>query len=244
MRRWLICIALLFAAPAAAGGFSDWAAIVVAGDSYAHSGARSAVFDNGRIAIAKELVQIGFSADNIRQLSDRPRKYPQGNPSQSTLRNVARALQGVADKTHGGCLAYFTSHGDDKGIGIGDELLSPRGLSGILAAACHGRPAVIIVSACYSGVFVPKLKAPDRIVFTAAAADRSSFGCGESDRYTFFDTCTIQLLPGAGDFATFGKQMQACVAAREKKEKMSPPSNPQFVMGARAAALVPHWKPH
>ncbi len=242
MSRWLFAFAL-FVAPASANGFSNWAAIVVAGDSYAHSGARSAVFDNGRMAIANELVQIGFKPENIRQFSDRPRKYPDGHPRKATVRNLARGLTDGAAKAQGGCLAYVTSHGDDQGVGIGDDLLSPGRFSRMLSSACHGRPAVVIVSACYSGVFVPKLKAPDRIVFTAAAADRSSFGCGESDKYTFFDTCTVQLLPGAGDFATFGKRMLACVKAREKKEDMSPPSNPQFVMGQQSTVLIPHWAP-
>lgn len=243
MRRWLAALALLFASPAGATSFSDWAAVVVAGDSYAHSGARSAVFDNGRVAIAKELVGLGFQPDNIRQFSDRPRKYREGHPVRSTPANIAGGLAMATRRARGGCLLYLTSHGDDKGIGIGDYLMSPRGLARILDNACRNRPAVVIVSACYSGVFVPALQAPDRIVFTAAAADRSSFGCGESDRYTFFDTCTVQLLPGAGNFETFGRQMLACVKAREKKEGESPPSNPQFVMGAKTRALIPHWAP-
>ncbi|MBV9903036.1 MAG: peptidase C13, partial [Alphaproteobacteria bacterium] len=51
MRRFGIVVAaicaMLFAAPAFAAGFSDWAAIVVAGDWHSHSGAPSEVFDNG-----------------------------------------------------------------------------------------------------------------------------------------------------------------------------------------------------
>jgi hypothetical protein len=239
---FLALCSLLLAAPAGAGGFDDWAAVVVAGDSFAHSGKRSAVFDNGRSEIARELTIIGFRPDNIRQLSDRPRKYPDGAPARSTLRNLARGLQSVADKTHGGCLVYLTSHGDDKGVGVGDDLLSPRGLAGILDGACSHRPAVVIVSACYSGVFIDKLKRPDRIVLTAAAKDRSSFGCGETDKYTYFDTCAVENLTGAGDFASFGKRAIACVAAREKKEEVDLPSNPQLAVGDHAAAVIPRWK--
>lgn len=243
MKNTVVAILCVLASmpPALANGFADWAAVVVAGDSFAHSGKRSAVFDNGRSAISRELVGIGFKPENIRQLSDRPHKYPDGHPAKSTVRNLARGLHSVADRTRGGCLVYLTSHGDDKGIGIGDDLLSPRGLSGILAGACYRRPTVVIVSACYSGVFVDKLKAPDRIVLTAAAKDRSSFGCGETDKYTFFDTCAVENLPKAGDFASFGKQAIACVAAREKKEKVDLPSHPQLVVGDKAA-VIPRWK--
>jgi hypothetical protein len=240
---FLVLCSVLVAAPAWANGFDDWAAVVVAGDSFAHSGKRSAVFDNGRSEIARELVTIGFRPDNIRQLSDRPRKYPDGHPVRSTLRNLARGLQSVADKTRGGCLVYLTSHGDEKGVGVGDDLLSPRGLAGILAGACSRRPAVVIVSACYSGVFVDKLKAPDRIVLTAAAKDRSSFGCGETDKYTYFDTCAVENLTAAGDFVRFGKRAIACVAGREKTEEVDLPSNPQLAVGDHAAAVIPRWGP-
>lgn len=230
--------------PASAAGFSDWAAVVVAGDSYAHSGKRSAVFDNGRRAIAQELVGIGFAPENIRQYSDRPRKYPDGHPARSTPANIAGGLAQLAKRVRGGCLAYLTSHGDDKGVGVGDFLMSPQGLARILDQSCRGRPAVVIVSACYSGVFVPKLKAADRVVITAAAADRSSFGCGETDKYTYFDTCAVEALPKAGDFETFGKQALACVQAREKKEQVAPPSNPQLAVGPKAAAVIPRWGRH
>jgi len=237
---YLLLCAVALAVPAAAG-FGDWAAIVVAGDSFAHSGKRSAVFDNGRTAIARELTAIGFRSENILQFSDRPKKYRDGHPARSTNRNLARGLSQVAAKARGGCLAYLTSHGDDQGIGIGDDLLSPRGLAGMLHDACGDRPAVVIVSACYSGVFVERLKAPNRIVLTAAAKDRSSFGCGETDQFTFFDTCTVENLPGAGDFATFAKKTIACVAAREKKEEVDQPSNPQLAVGDHAA-VIPRWK--
>ncbi|MDR3526149.1 MAG: C13 family peptidase [Rhizomicrobium sp.] len=233
---------LLAALPAEAASFADWAAVVVAGDSYAHEGGRTAVFDNGRSAIARGLLSIGFAPDHIAQFSDRPKKYPDGHPILSTPRNIARGLEQVASQTHGGCLAYLTSHGDDHGIGIGDALLSPTGLAKMIDQSCHGRPAVVIVSACYSGVFIPKLKAADRIVLTAAAPDRSSFGCGESDHYTFFDACVVESLPLAHDFAELGKRAIACVAAREKKEEVDLPSHPQLAVGAKAAAVIPAWK--
>ena len=86
------------------------------------------------------------------------------------------------------------------------------------------------------------MRSANRIVLTAAAKDRSSFGCGETDQYTFFDTCTVENLPGAGDFATFAKKAIACVAAREKKEKVDLPSNPQLAVGDHAAKVIPRWK--
>jgi Peptidase C13 family. len=242
MKARFIALAVILAAPAAGAPFSDWAAVVVAGDSYSHDGARTAVFDNGRSAIAQNLAAIGFRPENIRQFSDRPKKYKDGKPALSTPANIQGGLSQAARKASGGCLLYLTSHGDDHGIGIGDYLLSPKGLAKMVDGACASRPAVVIVSACYSGVFVPKLQGDNRIVLTAAAADRSSFGCGESDHTTFFDGCVLQSFAGASDFPALGKKAIACVAAREKKEGVDLPSNPQLNLGAKTAALIPKWK--
>jgi hypothetical protein len=39
------------------------------------------------------------------------------------------------------------------------------------------RHKVVVISACYSGVFIPRLANPNVLVITAADADHSSFGC-------------------------------------------------------------------
>ncbi len=62
---------------------------------------------------------------------------------------------------------------------------------------------------------------------TAARADRTSFGCGEADKYTFFDDCFLRAIPHAEDFAGLGGQVQTCVAVRERQMNASPPSEPQ-----------------
>jgi hypothetical protein len=47
-------------------------------------------------------------------------------------------------------------------------------------------PTAIILSACFSGSFLPALAAPNRLIFTAAAADRNSFGCDYHEDNTYF----------------------------------------------------------
>ena len=233
--------ALLTSSAQAASDFSDWAAVVVAGDWHAHSGAPSDVFDNARHDIASQLVGIGFAPGNILQFSAQPDRYV-GSTRATTRQFVASGLWDLSNRTNGGCLAYFTSHGSQDGIVLGDETLSLHQAEMIVDNACAGRPSVVIVSACFSGVFVPSLESPDRIVLTAAASDRTSFGCGESDKYTFFDTCALQWLRRSGSFPEFGKDMIACVAEREKKEDVGLPSEPQLFIGANAAASIPRWK--
>jgi hypothetical protein len=77
------------------------------------------------------------------------------------------------------------------------------------------------------------------MVLTAARPDRASFGCGESDRYTFFDTCMLHELPLAHDFAALGPAVQACVARREKDLGADPPSEPQLWIGSALAPELP-----
>ena len=72
----LAVIAAMFASPAVAGPFDNWAALVVAGDSRAHSGAESQVFDNARRDLVAVLKQMGFGADHIQQYSVHPELDP------------------------------------------------------------------------------------------------------------------------------------------------------------------------
>ncbi|WP_444943298.1 C13 family peptidase [Microbulbifer sp. ZKSA006] len=46
----------------------------------------------------------------------------------------------------------------------------------------------IIVSACFSGQWVEALNSPNRVIFTSAAADRSSFGCSDDSQRTWFSS--------------------------------------------------------
>jgi len=126
---------------------------------------------------------------------------------------------------------------------LGEDLAPPRWLAAAIDGACGARPTAVILSACFSGVFVPALRGPNRFVFTAARRDRSSFGCGESDRYPFFDGCVIEDLPEAADFADLARRVRLCVAGREDAEGMRPRSEPQVFIGPRFAAAMPAFAP-
>ncbi len=250
MRRSAIAgLALLAAAFAAAAPslalagtpFADWAVVVVAGDFHAHSGAPSEAFDNARRDVGKALVAAGFPAGNLREFSVRPDRYPDEHVMQSEPDLIRSQLTQLAQQERGGCLVYFTSHGSPAGVVIGQGILSPAAMSRMVDDACGARPTVVIISACFSGVFIPPLSREDRMVLTAARPDRTSFGCGESDRYPYFDACMLETAPKAGDFAVLGREVQACVAAKEKATGMEPPSEPQLFIGAQLRPLVPFF---
>ncbi len=239
---WLIgCLWVALAEPAAASPFNDWGAVVVAGDWHAHSGGPSEAFDNARRDVTQAFERAGFEPANLRQFSVRPERYSGVALTKSDPQDIYDALTDLTAKTSGGCLVYFSSHGAPQGVVVDQQFLAPGTLASMLDNTCAKRPTVVIISACFSGVFVPALSGPNRMVLTAARPDRSSFGCGEADKYPYFDQCILETLPGVGDFASLGASVKGCVAARELKEGMKPPSEPQLYIGAQLRPLLPFY---
>ena len=217
--------------------FGQWAVLLVAGDYRAHSGAPSKVFDNGRSDLAKAFAKIGFNKSNMVQFSV---DYDEGTQHTSVV-DIAAALQSLAARAKQGCLIYFTSHGTPNGIIVGDSLMTPVQMHDMINSACGARPSVIVMSSCYSGQFVPALAGDNRVVMTAARPDRTSFGCGEMDHYTFFDDCFLRAMPMANDFPGLGNLVQQCVAFREQQMRATPPSEPQLDVGPGVIYTL-RWK--
>jgi hypothetical protein len=246
--RWIraaaaafVCIWTLAAAPSppsAPSPLSDWAAVFVAGDWRAHSGAPSEAFDNARRDVGREFVAAGLSPRNIRQFSARPDAHAD-HPLESRPAVVGESLTRLAAEARGGCLVYLTSHGQPDAVVFGPKLFPSAGMARLVDDACGARPTVVILSACFSGSFLPALQAPDRMILTAARADRSSFGCGESDRYPYFDACVVGALPRAHDFIGLADRVKRCVADKEKATGSSPPSEPQLWIGPELRPRLP-----
>lgn len=236
-----LLLPLLVALPARADApsFSNWAAVVVAGDWHAHSGAPTEAFDNARRDVSLTLADLGFSRDAIRQYSVRPRRYPAVKPGKTDLRQIHAGLRDLAAKRSAGCLVYITSHGAPEGALIDDDILPPSLLAAVIDDACPARPSIVVVSACFSGVFVQPLQRDDRMILTAARSDRTSFGCSEDDKYPYFDDCFLSSAPTAHDFAALGRAVQACVARRERDTGAEPASEPQLWIGPGLRPLLP-----
>ncbi|PVM89387.1 peptidase C13 [Caulobacter radicis] len=231
----LACLAI---APAhAEGPFDHWAAVVVAGDFRAHSGGSTEAFDNARRDVSQSLTALGFPAPA--QFSTRPKRYPSQGVASSDPKSIQAGLASAAEVSPAGCLVYITSHGAPEGVVMGDKVLRPQRLAAMVDGACPGRPSIVVVSACFSGVFVPALERDDRMILTAARPDRTSFGCGESDRYPYFDDCFLAEIGKARDFVALGRAVQACVARKEVDTGMTPPSEPQMWIGPELRPLLP-----
>jgi len=235
----LLTFLLAFARPAfAEGPFEDWAAVVVAGDFHGSGGGPTEAFDNARRDISKELQRLGFAAENMRQFSVRPTRYKEPL-LKSDPRAIYESLNELAGRAKSGCLLYFTSHGAPQGAVLDQSILLPGTLANLLDQSCGQRPTVVVISACFSGVFVPTLAQPNRMVLTAARPDRTSFGCGQDDKYPYFDDCFLSSMTDAHDFQALAGEVRECVRKREIAEKVSPPSEPQVWVGARLRPMLP-----
>jgi Peptidase C13 family len=91
---------------------------------------------------------------------------------------------------------------------------------------------VIIISACYAGGFIEPLKDPRTIVITAAAADRTSFGCSNDSDLTYFGEAFYRdALPGARSLREAFEKAKSAIAVRERHEHVDA-SKPQAFFGA------------
>ena len=213
--------------------FADWAVIVVAGDDHAaHAGASTEAFDNARHDIADALLSIGFSKANILQFSVWPEHFSAPRPLMTDMPTITQGLTSLTARARAGCLIYITSHGAPQGVLIRQTLAPPQQLASLIDRTCGDRPTVVVLSACYSGVFVPFLAGQNRLIMSAARRDRTSFGCSEDNKYPYFDDCILQTLPRANDFPALATLARRCIADREQAEGLSPASEPQYFIGA------------
>jgi hypothetical protein len=219
--------------------FRSWSAVVIAGDWKGSGGGPTEAFDNARRDIAAELVRLGFNSGNILQYSVRPERYGKERLAKSDIRAIFEGMSQLTARNPEGCLVYLTTHGLPQGAVVDQSILPPGILAGMLERTCGARPTIAVISACFSGVFVPDLGAANRMVMTAARPDRTSFGCGESNRYPFFDECFLQSTGSAPDFGALANLVRSCVAAREVQEGVRPPSEPQVFIGPQLRPLLP-----
>jgi hypothetical protein len=138
----------------------------------------------------------------------------------------------------------LTSHGNDEdGIAITngkmpEDALSPQDVRKILDES-HIRWRVIIVSACYSGIFIPVLKNDSTLIMTAADARHSSFGCDDTRDLTYFGEALLRdALPRACSLDQAYTAMARIIRQRESDEGEIH-SNPRLFVGPRLQARLP-----
>ncbi|WP_299584846.1 C13 family peptidase [uncultured Microbulbifer sp.] len=93
----------------------------------------------------------------------------------------------------------------------------------------------VVISACYSGQWIEPLSTPNRIVFTSAADDRTSFGCSDDSQRTWFSSALYghALLQGIKDPENWFRAANKKVTEMEKEQgiKGNAHSLPQHSVG-------------
>ncbi|HTZ36592.1 MAG TPA: C13 family peptidase [Stellaceae bacterium] len=210
-----------------------WHVVLVAGDT------AQPVFDNAVRALDLWLTAHGVPAADIHRLAaSAGPQDPAIEPA--TLDRVLGRIASLRPAPGDGCFVFITSHGAPRRglyLSRADEMLRPAPLARALDAGCGAAPTVVVVSSCYSGAFArPPVAAANRIVLTAARADRPSFGCAAERTYTVYDSCLLGALPHAATWGAAFGEIRRCVELHER-ELGAAPSFPQASFGAALRRL-------
>lgn len=164
----------------------------------------------------------------------------------ATRENLRRATQTLAERSGPEDLIfiYMTSHGTSEHELVLDQPrmeladLPADELAAVLAPL-KNRDKIIVISACYSGGFLPALKDERTLIMTASRADRVSFGCSEEANFTYFgDALFAQALNQTDDLEQAFKLARATVAERELADGFEA-SEPQIWA---PKTVLSHWQ--
>ncbi|MHC1479463.1 C13 family peptidase [Frateuria aurantia] len=167
----------------------------------------------------------------------------------SNLETGLTALTHVMNPQQDILLLYLTTHGSEDHTLLVD--MDPLPLdqigTGDLARILKKYPfkwKVVVVNACYSGGFVPELRTAGTLVLTAAAADRSSFGCGNDSAATYFGRAwLVDGLNQTPNFIDAFHRADAEIKHWEQRDNLQP-SEPQIDIGQGIAGQLQEWSRH
>jgi tetratricopeptide (TPR) repeat protein len=155
----------------------------------------------------------------------------------ATLQSAAKAMNVENDIL----FLILTSHGSRAGLAVKtpsrQETLSPLNLFTMLDRT-QVRHRVVIISACYSGVFIPPLADPDTLVITAADADHPSFGCKNGNAWTYFGDAFFNMaLRRTANLRDAFALASVAIRKREAQNRLEP-SNPQIAGGENIERML------
>ncbi len=156
-----------------------------------------------------------------------------------SLRRIGQQMNKESDVL----FLYMTSHGLQNQFEIENAPLDlkqvdPKWLRETLDQSGI-RWRVIVISACYSGSFIPALQSDNTLIITASAADKASFGCSNEADYTYFGRAFFdQAMREQNSLRTAFDDAQKVVAQWESNQGFEP-SEPQWVMGKNMELMLP-----
>lgn len=171
----------------------------------------------------------------------RSAELPRGSLESLTLA-LARVAE-LLDPAEDVLVLFATSHGAPDGLAYhygdtGFGVLSPYRLASVLGELGLQR-RILVLNACYSGVFVPYLATRDTALLTAASAERTSFGCNAQNDWTFFgDALLNNALRKPAPLAAAAAEAHSLVATWEAQGGIEA-SFPVVAIGDRVAEWLP-----
>jgi uncharacterized membrane protein len=217
-------------------GVTDLYYVGFAGDGYQRVFRREALL--GQRVFAERLGTGSRSLELINDYEDRE-SFPLG--TQVSLRYALSEIGKAMDPKEDVLVLFLTSHGSREGgiyirngVSASASDLPPEEVRSALDDSGI-RWRIVIVSACYSGVFIEPLKTDTTMILTAADSQHSSFGCADDRPLTYFGEAFLRdSLPRAPSLQAAFEHAREEIAEREKQEKLTP-SNPQMWVGASMA---------
>lgn len=180
---------------------------------------------------------IQYAMDNHPQSETLTRPFAHLSNINDTLKHIGKHkaegdLALVFLTAHGSVPFLATQIGSKRYANINDGQLAT------MLKALKDMPTIVIISACHSGSLIPALESPNRIILTAAAKTKTSYGCQPLSNNTFFvdelfgDNFDARLSL-KGNFEAASKRIQI----READMKLVP-SEPQIYIGEKMKALI------
>ncbi|MFT5658079.1 MAG: hypothetical protein ACI9KN_001358 [Gammaproteobacteria bacterium] len=168
----------------------------------------------------------------------------------ATITSVRASLEKIADKMdvdNDILFIYLSSHGSkafdfslhQPAMALPD--ISAETLRQIIDESPI-RWKVIVVSACYSGGFIPALQDAQSLIITAAAAEKTSFGCSNEAEFTYFGEAYFKdALSQTNDFERAFDIATKIVKTREKEQDYDH-SNPQINKPGAILDQLEKWR--
>ncbi|MCB1657813.1 MAG: peptidase C13 family protein [Pseudomonadales bacterium] len=220
-------------------GITDWYFLGVGGAAYQSVFRREvesvqSLFDNRFSASGYSMVLINDDDTTLSQPI-------------ATRTSISKAIETIAErmnKDEDVLFLFMTSHGSADGVfelshePLQLEGITPEWLKDELEHAGI-KWRVVVVSACYSGAFVPVLQNAQSLIITASAANKTSFGCTDDADFTYFGRAFFdEALRQEHSLVKAFEAAKQTISEREKEEGFAP-SEPQMSIGAEIEQALP-----
>lgn len=200
---------------------------------------------NGGLSILSR--SLGMDRGTMRLVNHRDTLATTPVATRTNFAAAVHAVAGIMNRDEDVLVVFITSHGGPTGVGLflGSAMtavLAPEHVASVLDREGI-RNRVVIVSACYSGVFAKRLASADSIVLTAADENSTSFGCSNEREWTYFgDAFFNQSLSENVSLEQAFEDAKVKISQWEARDEL-PPSSPQSHFGAAISEKLAKLRP-